>query len=130
MACSKREPRRSLSRVQGYTLIEAMLMVVILGLVGTGIGISLISAARSTEANDNALLLDNALVSQMETLRATWQSDPIGVQTLQITIGNTSYTMTRDIEKADPNGGGVQNTFFSLTIQIGGRTISTYVSSS
>jgi type II secretory pathway pseudopilin PulG len=113
--------------VRGYTLIEALLLVVILGIVGASLGNSLIAASQSTEANDNTLLIDNALVTQMETLRATWQSDPLGVQTTQLTIGSQTYTMTTDIEKADPNGQGIQSTFFSLTIQIAGRTMCSYV---
>ena len=120
--------RRRPPVARGYTLIEALLMVVILGIVGAGIGSSLIGTQWNTRDNDKTLLIDNTLVAQMETLRATWQSQSLGVQTSQITVGGTAYTMTVDIEKADPNGGGAQSTFFSLTIQIAGQSLCTYVS--
>lgn len=115
------------SRASGYTLIEALLLTVILGIVAVVVGEALVASTHGAQANENTLLIDNTLVSQMETLRATWQSYPIGATTSQITIGNSSYTMTRDIEKANPNGLGNQASFLSLSIQIAGRTMYTYV---
>src|SRR5579862_24512 len=83
-----------------YTLIEALLMVTILGITAAGVGNAMISSMRSTEANDNAQLIDTALVTQMEILRATWKSYSTGALSSTITIGNSTYTMVMDIEKA------------------------------
>jgi type II secretory pathway pseudopilin PulG len=113
---------------RGYTLVEALLLVTILAVTGTSIGEALLSSAQAPYADEQELLIETQLLSEMEALRATWQSLPWGASTTQITIGQQTYTMIVDKEKADPNGGGVQTTFYSLTVQINDRSVVTYVS--
>jgi len=121
--------RRSRCNAPAYTLIEALLLTIILSIIATGIGGAMSATANSTQANENTLEIDSTLVSQMETLRATWSSDALGTTSSQVNIGGTNYTMTTTIATAAPNTGGVQPTFYSLSIQIAGRTLSTFVSS-
>src|SRR5579859_647381 len=90
---------------RGYTLIEALLMIVILSIIAAGVGTSLTASAHSTESNENTLQIDNALASQMETYRATWKTCPLGAQNTSIMIGSVSYPMAVDIEDADPGSG-------------------------
>jgi len=120
--------RRSRFNAPAYTLIEALLLVVMLSIVATGLGTAMSATANSTQSNDNTLLIDSALVSQMENLRATWQNDALGSTNTPITVGATQYTMTTTIAQAAPNTGGVQATYFSLTVQIANRSLCTYVS--
>jgi type II secretory pathway component PulJ len=115
-------------RAGGYTLIEALLMVIILSIISIPVGNALVAAGRNTKGNEDALALDNALVSVMETVRATYASMPLGVQTSTVTVGNNSYPLTIDIEKQDPGTGTLQTSYLSLTVTIGGRTLTTYVS--
>ena len=116
-------------RPRAYTLIEALLMVVILSIISIPVGNALVAAARNTEGNENTLAIDSALVTQMEILRATWASDPLGIQTSTLTVGNQSYTMTIDIEKASADGTTtLQPNFHSLSVSIAGRMLNCYVS--
>jgi len=113
-------------------------MVTLLGIISIPVGNSLVSSSRSTEANENTMLIDNELVRRMETLRATYQSQManLGIpQTSTITIGNSSYTLTTDIEKDDPvtpgynsSDPGRKTTFLTLSVSIAERTLSTDVS--
>jgi type II secretory pathway pseudopilin PulG len=114
----------------GYTLIEALLLVTMLGIVAAGVGTSMSATANSTQSNDNTLQIDNTLVSQMEILRATWQSDAVGSTNTNITINGTVYPMTQTIATAAPNTGGVQATYYALTVSINGRSLCTYVNGS
>jgi hypothetical protein len=114
---------------RAYTLIEALLMVVILSIISIPVGNALVAAARNTEGNENTLAIDSALASQMEILRATCKAMALGSQTTSITIGNNTYTMTLDVEKTDADGTGtLQPNFLSLSITIAGRNLSTKVS--
>ena len=121
-----RSHRRRAAR--GYTLLEALLLVTVLGITSSGVGAFLVTVQDNTEGGSNMSLIDSSLVSQMETLRATWQTRGIGVLTSNVTVGNTTYVMTTDVEQASPNGGAAQSTFYSLSVQIAGRTVYSYVS--
>ncbi len=127
--------RQSPPAPRAYTLIEALLMVVILSIISIPVGNALVAAARNSEGNENTLAIDTALSSQMEILRATYASKALGSQTSSITIGNNTYTMTVDIEKADPDPNptvgtdpGLQTNFLSLSVSIAGRTLNAFVS--
>ena len=114
-------------------------MVVILSIISIPVGNSLVAAARNSEGNENTLAIDNQLVSQMENLRATYQTQLANLGTPQnstVTIGNTSYTVITDIEKEDPltypgynvSDPGNQTNFLRLSVTIAGRTLTTDVS--
>ena len=105
-----------------------MLLVTVLAVAASGLGTLLAAVQDTTEANNKAALIDTALVSQMETLRATWQTRGTGVVATNLTIGDATYVLTTDVEQASPNGGAAQSTFFSLSVQIAGRTLYSYVS--
>src|SRR4051794_27466016 len=72
---------------RAYTLVEALLLVTILAVTGTGVGQALLSVAHVPAADEREVLIETQLLSQMETLRATWQSLPWGASSTQITIG-------------------------------------------
>jgi hypothetical protein len=65
----------------------------------------------------------------MEILRATCKTMALGSQSSSITIGNSTYTLTLDVEKTDADGSGtLQPNFLSLSVTIAGRNLSTKVS--
>ena len=70
MAHRPKTPRPA-RRHRGFTLIEAMLILVIMSVVALGAGIGLQSLARTPNGNEVALATDNAIVDRMEALRAT-----------------------------------------------------------
>ncbi|MGN6366792.1 MAG: type II secretion system protein [Phycisphaerae bacterium] len=114
---------------RAYTLIEALLMIVILSIITIPVGNALVAAGRNTAGNENVLAIDNALASQMETLRATYKTLPTGPSSSTISIGGQSYTVNIDIEPDQPNSTvGYQATFLSLSVTIAGHTLSTKVS--
>ena len=120
--------RQGMRKCRAYTLVEALLLVTILAVTGTGIGEALLSVAHVPANDEHELLIETQLLSQMETLRATWQSLPWGSSSAQITIGGNTYTMIIDKEKADPNGQGIQTSFYLLSVQIDDRSVCSYVS--
>jgi type II secretory pathway pseudopilin PulG len=58
-------------RPRGFTLLEALLLVVILGISGAAIGRALNAMTKSPEQNNIRLATDAALLDKMESLRAT-----------------------------------------------------------
>lgn len=119
-------------RCRAFTLIEAMLLIVILGITAGLVGTSMTGVSQAASVDNTIMRVNTQLLSQMETLRATWQtllgSSTSYTNTATIPIDNSNYTMTTDIEQADPDGSGVQSTFHSLTVTIGDQSMTTYVS--
>ena len=58
-------------RPRGFTLLEALLLVVILGISGAAIGRALAAMGRSPEQNNIRLATEAALLDKMEALRGT-----------------------------------------------------------
>jgi hypothetical protein len=61
---------KHLGRRAGFSYLEALLLIVILGITGAATGRALTSVLHSPGENNNSLLLETALVDKMETLRA------------------------------------------------------------
>jgi type II secretory pathway pseudopilin PulG len=114
-------------RKAAFTLVESMLLVGILGMSAAVVGQSMSTMVTSATTNNLILLVNDQLLSQMEYLRANYKSMSIGSSTQSVTLNNVSYTMTSDIEDANP-GGGTQSTFLSLTVSLNGQKMTTYVS--
>jgi len=114
-------------RRSGFTLIEAMILMVILGVVSLGVGVSLRSLISVPESNNRVLAVSSLLVDKMEYLRS------LGYSTLSTTangtdspiIDNVTYSRSWTIT-ANP-GGTYDANFLQISVTIGNRTLTTGV---
>lgn len=120
------------TRRRGFTLIEAMLLVVVLSIVALATGTILIAAIKAPAINNTNLSIDTALKSKMEYLEAQpFANLTVGTPSSlsdSVTINGTVYPRTVDVSLADPNGGSSpQPNFKLIQVQIGGQSLYTLV---
>jgi type II secretory pathway pseudopilin PulG len=124
---------------RGFTLIEALLLVVILGISGAAIGRSLRDIAKSPEQNNIALATETSILDKMEFLRsvpfATLANDankPTSVYTDTATVEGAQMTRTVAIVYLDPTTGLLSGTatnlagkpnMLQITVSIGNKTV-------
>src|ERR1043166_2867443 len=92
---------------RGLSLMESLMLVVMLGIIGTGAGQALIAVAKIPTQTDATLNEETALVSRLEQMRSiAYDSLPIG--------GNVApysdSTIGIDVAYADPRGGSTPST--------------------
>ena len=117
-------PRRT--RARAVTLIEAMFLVTILGIVGLGAGIGLQSTTRTPNAVDDVLAINAAIVSTMEQMRANAVSSfsTLAGSSTQVTINGTNYTQTITVTALTaPDGSGATTDYKQITVQIATRSL-------
>jgi prepilin-type N-terminal cleavage/methylation domain-containing protein len=124
MGTAKRQFRR-----RGFTLVEAMLVLVVMSIIALAAGVGLQSIARAPAGNDAQLAVDNYIIDKLEALRATdFASLTVGTATDTVTIRGTNYTRTTVIALADADGtGGTDTDFKQITVTLNGRSLSTFV---
>ena len=86
----------------GFTLVEALISVVILGLIAAGISAPYISGLQSLEVQADRMLLDSHLRGRMEALIGL-PLDQIISGTEVVTIRGQSYTITWTEDEVDLN---------------------------
>ena len=87
----------------GFTLVEALLSVVILGLMVTGISAMYLSGFQSLNTQDDRMLLDSRLRSRMEVLVGTdFASLSNGSEV--VTVNGQSYTINWIVVSVDLDG--------------------------
>jgi type II secretory pathway pseudopilin PulG len=92
---------------RGISLLESLVLVVILSIVATGAGQSLLAITKIPVQTDATLLEENALVSKMEQMRG------VSFDNLAIGTALSPYSegsMAVDVAYGDPAGGGSPNT--------------------
>ena len=118
-------------RNSGFTLIEAIMLMVIVGIVGLASGIGLQAFAKTPTQTNQPLALNAECVSRMEQMRATdFASLSTKASTLSgnVTINGTAYTCSVAVANADADGDGtVDADFAQITVTIGGRSLTCYV---
>lgn len=125
---SKRRHRR------GFSLLECILLVLILGIVGAAAGRAILAAARSPAQNDRIYQLETSLISKMEQIRALpFNSVAVGspntTLTDSVTIYSTAYQRTVTVTLADGDGNGAADaTFKRVNISCGGMSVETLIS--
>jgi prepilin-type N-terminal cleavage/methylation domain-containing protein len=111
----------------GFTLIEAMVVLVILSIISVAASVGLAGICRGPYADETQLAISNALVDKMETLKGTaYASLASGSDT--VTLNGKSYTRTWTVANANPNGSGNQTSFDQVSVTIGSQTITTWIS--
>ena len=115
---------------RGFTLIEAMFLLVVLSIVAVGAGIGLQSVAKVPANTDQIMAINNAIVDSIEQWKAKAWASQVS-QTDAVTINNKSYTRTISVANADPSdpetGANTQADFHRITVQIGSQTMRSYV---
>jgi len=101
------------SRRRGLTMIEALLMMVILGIVAVGVGTGMQSAFMLPKGTERAVAISTELRSEAENWRAvafkgsTWPGSLPYSLTDTVTISiqgqNTTLNRTTSIQNWDPN---------------------------
>jgi type II secretory pathway pseudopilin PulG len=111
---------------RAFTLIEAMILVTILGIVGLGAGIGLQSTIHTPKAVDNILAVNAAIVSAMEQMRANAISNFSGLAGYSDTVTINSVTYNRTVTVAAltaPDGSGATTDYKQITVQIGSQSM-------
>ena len=91
-------------RSDGFTLVEAMLSVVILGLVAATMGTVYSSANQSLAVQTDHMLLDSALRSRMEYLMGTPFGDLDARNNSSYNVPGTSYWIVTTVAPIDLDG--------------------------
>ena len=110
----------------GFTLIEAMILVVILGIIGVGAGVGLQSVVHTPDAVDNVLAINSALVDGMEQTRANAVSSfsTLAGSSSVVKINGTNYTRTITVAALTaPDGSGATADYKQITVQIGTQSV-------
>jgi len=113
-------------RFVAFTLIEAMVLLVVLGIVGLGAGVGLQSTVRTPHAVDNILAINAAVVTAMEQMRASAMSNFSGLAGYSdnVTINGVSYARTVTVAALTaPDGSGSVTDYKQITVQIGTQSM-------
>ena len=93
----------SLKTCSGFTLVEALLSVALLGLMVTGIATLYVSGLQSLDGQDDRMLLDSALRSRMEVLVGT-DFGALSDDSEVVTVNGQNYTIAWTVMNADLDG--------------------------
>jgi prepilin-type N-terminal cleavage/methylation domain-containing protein len=92
-----------LKSANGFTLIEAMLSVALLGLVAVGISAPYISGFQALDVQADRMLLDSSLRNRMETLVST-EFSSLGNGSEVVTVRGQTYNITWTAVNVDLDG--------------------------
>jgi hypothetical protein len=99
-------PLRRFHDAWGFTLLEALIAVAILGLVGTAVSALYASGSRSVDESIDRMLLDSRLRSRMEFLISTdFASLSNGSES--VTVNGQNYTITWSVAAIDLDGDAI-----------------------
>ena len=115
----------------GFTLVEALLSVVILGLIATGISAPYISGLQSLEIQANRMLLDSHLRGRMEALIGLpfdHEDLDLGTKSVPVTVKGKNYTITCTVSSIDMNGdSNPEANAKQITVSVLDRSLTTIV---
>jgi hypothetical protein len=114
-------------RTDGFTLIEALMSAVILGMMSAVISALFISGIQTMEADLETVPLDSALRSKMEYL-ISLSFDQLNDGSETVTIDGTDYTMVWTSTLMDMNGDTIpEPTIATVKVFIGTRSLTTII---
>ncbi len=114
----------------GFTLVEALLSVVLLALIAAGITAPFISGLQSLDLQDDRMLLDSPLRSRLEVLIGT-DFGTLSNGSEVVTVNGQNYTITWTVVNVDLDGDAtsepnVKHIGVSVT-EVPGRSLTTIV---
>jgi type II secretory pathway pseudopilin PulG len=102
----------------GFTLIEAMLSVALLGLVAVGISAPYISGFQALDVQADRMLLDSSLRSRMEVLVGT-DFGSLSAGSEVVTVRGQNYTITWTVGNVDLDGDATpESTARQVTVSV------------
>jgi prepilin-type N-terminal cleavage/methylation domain-containing protein len=94
---------KRLKTCSGFTLVEVLLSVALLGLMVTGIGALYVSGLQSLDRQDDRMLLDSQLRSRMEVLVGT-AFGSLSDDSEVVTVNGQNYTINWNVVPIDLDG--------------------------
>ena len=109
-------------RSNGFTLVEALLSVAILGLLAATMGTVYSSANQSLAVQTDHMLLDSKLRSRMEFLMGT-DFDALSDDSENVTINGTNYQIVWTVVLIDLDGDSTpETTAKQVTVSVTGMS--------
>ena len=124
------EGKRGARRGGGFTLLEALILLTILGIISVGAAVGLQSSAKVPSGVDARLAIDRQLTTAMEQTKQTAMSSwaTLAGSTSTVTVNGTSYTQTITVTAQNaPDGSGACTDYVLVTVQIGAQSMTTYL---
>ncbi len=110
----------------GFTLIEAMVLLVVLGIISVAASVGLAGISRAPYIDETQLGISNELVDKLEQLKGTaFASLASGSDTT--TVNGKSYTRTWTVANANPDGTGTKTDFDQVSVTINNQTLTTWI---
>ncbi|GAX59223.1 type II secretory system protein G [Candidatus Scalindua japonica] len=114
----------------GFTLVEVIFSVVILGLISAGVAYPYMIGMKSINAKEDRMLLDSALRSRMEILIST-DFGALSDSSEVVNINGQNYTITWTVVNMDMDGDAVPETNAKLVVvsvtEVPGRSLTTII---
>lgn len=95
--------KRRIKNCNGFTLVEALFSVVLLGIIATAIAVPYISGFQSLEVQADRMLLDCRLRSRMEVLVGT-DFGSLTDSSEVVTVNGANYTISWTVVNLDLDG--------------------------
>jgi prepilin-type N-terminal cleavage/methylation domain-containing protein len=95
--------KRRIKTCRGFTLVEVLVSVALLGLMVTGIGALYASGLQSLNTQDDRMLLDSQLRSRIEVLVST-AFDSLSDDSEVVTVNGQNYTVNWSVVPIDLDG--------------------------
>jgi prepilin-type N-terminal cleavage/methylation domain-containing protein len=95
--------KRRIKTCRGFTLVEVLVSVALLGLMVTGIGALYVSGLQSLERQDDRMLLDSHLRSRMEVLVGT-DFGSLSDGSEVVIVNGQNYTINWSVVPIDLDG--------------------------
>ena len=113
----------------GFTLVEALFSVALLGLIAAGISAPYISGLQSLEVQADRMLLDSHLRSQMEALIGLpFDHDELVSDTDEVTVRGRSYPIEWIVSSVDLTGdSNPELNAKQIEVSVFGRSLTTIV---
>jgi len=114
---------------RAFTLLEALILVVVMSIVAVAAGVGLQSVARIPPVADATLAINRQIMSDLEQVRGTaWDSVTVGTTNNTVTINGRNYSRSVVVSTADANADGSADTDFrQISVTIGNQTLTTFV---
>lgn len=116
-------PRLCPRKTSGFTLVEALISVVLLALTAMVVSGLFVSGLQLLDAQEDRAILDSHLRSRMEALIST-EFDQLANGNEVVSVNGINHTISWTIANADLDGdSNAESTAKTLTVTVNGRSL-------